>query len=78
MPAMEEYLKLNRQEVSQKVEDIEWQPNTTSRHTTHDKRRSSKNGDETSNGKAAGEDRIVAEPLKNGGETVIDWLTEAM
>ena len=30
------------------------------------------------NGKAAGEDRIVAELLKNGGETVIDWLTELM
>ena len=28
------------------------------------------------NGKAAGEDRIVAELLKSGGETVIDWLTE--
>ena len=30
------------------------------------------------NGKAAGEDRIVAELLKNGGETVIEWLTELM
>ena len=30
------------------------------------------------NGKAAGEDRIVAELLKNGGEPVIDWLTELM
>ena len=28
------------------------------------------------NGKAAGGDRIVAELLKIGGETVIDWLTE--
>ena len=28
------------------------------------------------NGKAAGDDRIVAELLKSGGETVIDWLTE--
>ena len=30
------------------------------------------------NGKAAGEDRIVAELLKNGGEAVIDWLMELM
>ena len=30
------------------------------------------------NGKAAGKDRIVAELLKSGGETVIDWLTELM
>ena len=28
------------------------------------------------NGKAAGEDRIVAELLKSGGDSVIDWLTE--
>ena len=28
------------------------------------------------NGKAAGDDRIVAELLKSGGETVIVWLTE--
>ena len=30
------------------------------------------------NGKAARKDRIVAELLKSGGETVIDWLTELM
>ena len=30
------------------------------------------------NGKAAGEDKIVAEPLKSSGETVIEWLTEVM
>ena len=30
------------------------------------------------NGKAAGEDRIVAELLKGRGEAVIDWLTELM
>ena len=28
------------------------------------------------NGKAAGDDRIVAELVKNGGETMIDWLVE--
>ena len=28
------------------------------------------------NGKAARDDRIVAELLKSGGETLIDWLTE--
>ncbi len=30
------------------------------------------------NGMAVGEDRIVAELLKSGGETVIEWLTERM
>ena len=30
------------------------------------------------NGKAAGENRVVAELLKSGGETVIDCLTELM
>ena len=30
------------------------------------------------NGKAAGEDRIMAELLKSDGETVIEWLTELM
>ena len=30
------------------------------------------------NGKAAGENRVVAELLKSGGEAVIDWLTELM
>ena len=30
------------------------------------------------NKKAAGEDRIVAELLKNGGETMIDWLMELL
>ena len=29
-------------------------------------------------GKGAGEDRTVAELLKSGGDTVIDWLTELM
>ena len=29
-------------------------------------------------GKGAGEDRTVAELLKSGGVTVIDWLTELM
>ena len=30
------------------------------------------------NGKAAGEDKLVAELLKSSGETVIEWLTEVM
>ena len=30
------------------------------------------------NGKAAGEDRIQAELLKNGGSAVIDWLAELL
>ena len=28
------------------------------------------------NGKAAGNDNITAELLKNGGEAVVDWVTE--
>ena len=30
------------------------------------------------NGKTVGEDRIVEELLKSGGETVIEWLIELM
>ena len=30
------------------------------------------------NGKSAGDDRIVAELLKNGGEVMIDWLWELL
>ena len=28
------------------------------------------------NGKAAGDDRIVAELVKSGGQTMMDWLVE--
>ena len=30
------------------------------------------------NGKAAGEDKVVAKLLKSSGETVIEWSTELM
>ena len=30
------------------------------------------------NGKAEGQDEVAAELLKNGGEAVIDWLTEVI
>ena len=30
------------------------------------------------NGKAAGKDRVIAELVKNGGETMIDWLEEVI
>ena len=61
---------------SQVLEDLEDHSETgTSQLTREEVEQAVK---KLQNGKAAGEDEIVAEMLKNGGEVMIDWLLEIL